>query len=266
MLPTQSEVELPLLKSLLKLGGQAKPRVVYPVVAAEFPTITPDDLSETVADGHSKWHNRIQWVRQRLVDRGEMESGGWGLWRITAKGKARVAGHPVAPTATSFPSFLELYDKYESSFRAQLLERLLALKPSDFEHFGRRVLMAYGFVDVTVTAVSKDGGIDGYGRLTLGLATLGAAFQCKRWQGNVGRPEVDKFRGAIQGEFEQGVFFATSDFTKEAREASLRKGAAPIILLNGESIVRLMIEKSIGVQRTTLHAYSDVLDELIESD
>ena len=75
--------------------------------------------------------------------------------------------------------------------------------------------MAYGFVDVTVTSVTKDGGIDGHGRLTLGLATMGAAFQCKRWQGNVGRPEVDKFRGAIQGEFEQGVFFATSDFTRK---------------------------------------------------
>jgi restriction system protein len=102
--------------------------------------------------------------------------------------------------------------------------------------------------------------------LTLGLATLSAAFQCKRWQGSVGRPEVDKFRGAIQGDFEQGVFFATSDFTREAREASLKKGAAPIILLNGESIVRLMIEKGIGVSRTALFAYSDELDDLIEGD
>jgi restriction system protein len=164
------------------------------------------------------------------------------------------------------PTFLDLYEKYETAFRAQLLERLLALRPTDFEHFAKRILMAYGFVDVTVTQVSKDGGIDGYGRLTLGLATMGAAFQCKRWQGNVGRPEVDKFRGAIQGEFEQGVFFATSDFTKEAREASLRRGAAPIILLNGEGIVRLMIEKGIGVRRSAVYTYFDVLDELVEGE
>src|SRR5688500_6859977 len=127
MLPTQSESEVPLLKALLKLGGQAKPRTVYPAVTTLFSNITPEDLAETVADGHSKWHNRIQWVRQRLVDRGEMESGGWGLWRVTAKGRARVTGdHSGIPTP---PTFLDLYEKYESSFRAQLLERLLALKP-----------------------------------------------------------------------------------------------------------------------------------------
>jgi restriction system protein len=124
--------------------------------------------------------------------------------------------------------------------------------------------MAYGIVDVTVTQISKDGGIDGHGRLTLGLATLNAAFQCKRWQGSVGRPEVDKFRGAIRGEYEQGVFFSTSDFTKEARDASLRRGAVPVILLNGEGIVRLMIEKGIGVRKSAMFAYIDVLDELVE--
>jgi restriction system protein len=266
MLPTQTEAELPLLQAITKMGGQAKPRDVYPVITSLFPQITPEDLTETVSDGHSKWHNRIQWVRQRLVERGDLESGGWGLWRVTDKGKSRLGGHSPAAAPVSPPNFLELYEKYETSFRAQLLERLLALKPADFEHFGRRVLMAYGFVDVNVTNISKDGGVDGHGRLTLGLATMNAAFQCKRWQGNVGRPEVDKFRGAIQGEYEQGVFFATSDFTKEARDASLKRGAAPIILLNGASIVRLMIEKGIGVRRTALFAYSDVLDELIEGE
>ena len=57
-----------------------------------------------------------------------------------------------------------------------------------------------------VTGAGADGGIDGHGRLRVGVATMRAAFQCKRWEGSVGRPEVDKFRGAIQGEFEQGLF------------------------------------------------------------
>jgi restriction system protein len=264
MLPTQTEIEVPLLRAITKLGGTATPKQIYPVVTDAFPTITPDELAETLQHGEKKWHNRIQWARQRLIDSGDMESGGRGLWRITDKGRARLNGAVPVPTATPVVSFLELYEKYESDFRVQLLDRLLALKPADFERFARRVLMAYGFVEVTVTAISRDGGIDGHGRLTLGLATLSAAFQCKRWQGNVGRPEVDKFRGAIQGDYEQGVFFATSDFTKEAREASLKKGAAPIILLNGENIVRLMIEKGIGVSRTALYAFADELDDLIE--
>ena len=248
----------------MQVGGEGKPKELYPLVTAQFPGITPDDLAETVSDGHSKWHNRIQWVRQRLFERGELDSGGHGLWRITEKGMTRLASSNHQAAAPMPPTFMDLYERYETAFRTQLLERLLALKPQDFEHFAKRNLIAYGFVDVTVTQVSKDGGIDGYGRLTLGLATMNAAFQCKRWQGNVGRPEVDKFRGAIQGEFEQGVFFATSDFSKEAREASLRRGAVPIILLNGEAIVRLMIERGIGVRKSALFAYFDVLDELVE--
>jgi len=93
---------------------------------------------------------------------------------------------------------------------------------------------------------------------------MNVASQCKRWQGNVGRPEVDKFRGSIQGEFEQGVFFATSDFTSDARDASLKSGAVPIILLNGESIVTLMIEKGLGVQRVPLYAYYERPGDLTE--
>src|SRR4051794_13776344 len=174
MLPGQAEIEVPLLMALGQVGGEGKPKDLYPLVTTQFHQITADDLAETISDGHSKWHNRIQWVRQRLIERGEMESGGHGRWRITEKGKARLASSNHQTTIQVPPTFLDLYDKYETSFRAQLLERLLSLNPVDFEHFAKRTLMAYGFVDVTVTQVSKDGGIDGFGRLTLGLATLNA--------------------------------------------------------------------------------------------
>ncbi len=127
-------------------------------------------------------------------------------------------------------------------------------------------MQAYGFGDTNVTAVGSDGGIDVYGKLRLGLASMNVAFQCKRWQGNVGRPEVDKFRGAIQGEFEQGIFFVTSDFTPRAREASLRKGAVPIILLNGESIVELMIQKGIGSERVPLYLYYERPADFVEDE
>ena len=79
---------------------------------------------------------------------------------------------------------------------------------------------------------------------------------------NVPRPEVDKFRGAIQGEFEQGIFFTTADFTSGAMDASIKKGAVPIVLLNGESIVDLMIDKEFGVQKKPLQIYEDQLDTI----
>ncbi len=138
-----------------------------------------------------------------------------------------------------------------------MLDKLYELTPHQFELFAGKVLQAYGFAEMKVTTVSSDGGIDGFGKLRLGLVSMNVAFQCKRWEGNVGRPEVDKFRGAIQGEFEQGIFFSTSDFTSQARDASLKKGAVPIILLNGESIVSLMIQKGIGVERVPLYLFYD---------
>lgn len=264
MLPKQKEIEVPLLEVLVELGGQGRPKEIYPVVAKRFPRIREEDLAETVPSGGNRWTNRVQWARQTLVSKGEMDSPTHGVWRITEKGRQRLQGpdKPEVPTLT----FVELIEDYEASFRAQLLERLQGLSSREFEQFARRLLRAYGFQDVAVTQVSNDGGIDGYGRLRLGLATISVAFQCKRWQGNVGRPKVDEFRGAIQGEYEQGVFFTTSDFTPAARDASLKKGAVPIILLNGEGIVNLMVEKELGVERVPLYVYYARPGDLTQAD
>ena len=268
MLPKERDIELALLQALIEAGGQAKAQDIYPLVTRRFAQITEQDLGESLPSGPNRWTNRVQWTRQTLLNKGEMDSPGHGIWRITQKGRLRAAcsPEPSAPTTAAAPSFAALYEEYLRSFRAQLLDRLHALSSREFEYFARRLLMAYGFVDVNVTQVSRDGGIDGYGKLRLGIATMNVAFQCKRWQGNVGRPEVDKFRGAIQGEFEQGVFFTTSDFTPEARDASLKRGAVPVILLNGGSIVELMMDKGLGVQRVPLYALYERPGDFSEID
>lgn len=265
MLPKQKDVEIPLLQVLVELGGQGKAKEIYPLVTKKFPQITEKDLAESLPSGGNKWTNRIQWVRQALITKGDMCSPSRGIWAITDKGQERLA-KTITPPPTPELNFIELYEDYEASFRSQLLDRINDLSPREFELFARRLLQVYGFDDVEVTTVSADGGIDGHGKLLLGLATMNVAFQCKRWQGNVGRPEVDKFRGAIQGEFEQGVFFVTSDFTQGARNASLRPGAVPIILLNGESIVDLMIEKGLGVERIPLYVYYERPGDLLERE
>ncbi len=263
MLPKKKDIEIPLLEVLVEIGGQGKPEEIYPLVTKKFPEIREEDLMETLPSGGNKWTSRIRWVRLGLIEKDEMHSPSRGIWAITEKGRKRVqTKEPSAPTV----NLIELYEDYEASFRSQLLDKLNELSPRQFELFARKLLPAYGFVEVYVTNVSSDGGIDGYGRLRLGLATMSVAFQCKRWQGNVGRTEVDKFRGAIQGEFEQGVFFATSDFTTQAREASLKKGAVPIILLNGESIVDLMIQKEIGVQRIPMNMYYERPADFVEEE
>jgi restriction system protein len=269
MFPTQADIEVPLLEALVVLGGESCPRDLYPLVTAKFPQLTEEDLTVKLEPwGVKKWLNKIQWARQALITAGDMAKPRRGVWAITEQGRERLkqAGEDAAETAKRItspsPNLVEIYDTYESQFRSKLLDRLYELSPTQFEHFARRLLSAYGFVQVTVTQVSKDGGIDGHGLLKVGLARMAVAFQCKRWEGNVPRPEVDKFRGAIQGEFEQGLFFTTSDFTKGAMAASIKKGAVPIILLDGESIVDLMVDKEFGVQKKPMQIFEDQLDAI----
>lgn len=167
----------------------------------------------------------------------------------------------INPLSIRLKELQKSYGLYIAELKNKLLCDLKGLSPATFEAFARRMLDVYGFHETKVTPLSGDGGIDGYGKLKVGLAHLNVAFQCKRWtRGKVQRPEVDRFRGAIQGEFEQGVFFTTAAFSEGAIAVSVRKGAAPIVLVDGEAIVNLMIEKNFGVQIDSLAIPSYALD------
>ena len=157
--------------------------------------------------------------------------------------------------------------EYHALLKEQILQDLKQLTPEAFEHFARRLLEVYGFIDVKVTQLFSDGGIDGYGKLKVGLAYMKVAFQCKRWtKSAIGRPEIDKFRGAIQGAHEQGIFFTTSKFSSGAMDVSIKSGAVPVILIDGKSIVDMMIEKSFGVQEETINVYSYALDLILGNE
>jgi restriction system protein len=81
-----------------------------------------------------------------------------------------------------------------------------------------------------------------------GVVSIRSAFQAKRWRQNpVSRPEIDKFRGAIQGDYDHGVFLTTGRFTSDAQAASIKKGAISLLLLDGDSIAENMIRNGIGV-------------------
>ncbi|MGC2422377.1 MAG: restriction endonuclease [Candidatus Acidiferrales bacterium] len=278
MMPKQREMEIPLLKCLEEMGGKAEPSKIYIRMRQFFPSLTESDLTETLTTGGNKWTNRIQWVRQRLVSIGEMASPEHGVWAITEKGRRRLAelaGLGTSPESkspkeseamsSSGPvNFEEMAEDYVEAFKEKVIQKLQDLRPDQFERFAGVLLAAYGFVQVKVSGRAGDGGVDGHGSLKVGLSTMNVAFQCKRWQGQVGRPEIDKFRGAIQGEFEQGIFFTTSDFSSQARDASIKKGAVPIVLVNGVAVVQLMIDKQLGVKRRPVETYEDQIETLFE--
>lgn len=166
--------------------------------------------------------------------------------------------------AISFDDLKEQHNKYISDFKKELLSQLKELTPSAFEVFAKELMKAYGFKKMEVTRLSRDGGIDGFGELKIGLASMKVAFECKRWtKKTVGRPQVSQFRGDIQGVYQQGIYFTTSYFTKEAKESSFQNGAVPIILIDGASIVDMMIDKKFGVVVEELLVYSNALDLIL---
>lgn len=268
--PRQGELEEPLLVALVELGGKAKPRDVYPVIAKYFPELTPDEFEERLPNYPStrKWTNLVQWVRQRLVDVDQIDGSERGIWQITAKGRARIdrkaRGTSAKHTALEGANLRDLVNENQNEAKRRLLSEMQRLTPLAFERFCGELLAQFGFRSVEVTRVSKDGGIDGFGDFRQGVISIRSAFQAKRWSKNpVSRTAIDQFRGAIQGEYDHGVFLTTSRFSRDAIEASVKKGAITVLLLDGPAIADLLLERGLGVRRIPLFLY-DIDEEFFD--
>lgn len=270
--PKQGEVEEPLLSALVELGGKAKPRDIYPVVTKYFPELTPDELEERLPNYPStrRWANLVQWVRQRLVEVDQIDGSERGVWAITVKGRARVSGKRGTSgknVVHQAANLRDLVNENHDEAKRRLLSEMQRLTPRAFEHFCKELLTQFGFRKVEVTKTSKDGGIDGFGDFRQGVISIRSAFQAKRWSKTpVGRVAIDQFRGAIQGDYDHGVFLTTSRFSRDAVEASVKKGAITILLLDGPAIADLLLERGLGVRRSPLFLYDIDVDFFDISD
>jgi restriction system protein len=194
-----------------------------------------------------------------------VQNGRYYLLETAFGDETSAASH--AGVVSYAPESVELNDlqTYHAQYLAELKQRILAdiqkLDPFLFEKFCRNLLSVYGFDNPAVTRKSRDGGIDGHGKLKVSLSFVNVAFQCKRRsKGAIGRVDIDQFRGAIQGRFELGIFFTTTDFTLEARENAFKTGAVPLFLINGATIVDIMLEKGLGIEAEALPVYHYNLD------
>jgi restriction system protein len=149
---------------------------------------------------------------------------------------------------------------------AELLESLASVSPTYFETIVLDLLhrMGYGAsrADLQRVGGSGDGGIDGVISLDkLGLEKV--YVQAKRWQGTVGRPEVQAFYGALAGQrANKGVFITTSSFTSQALEFA--RSVERVVLVDGSRLADLMIDHEVGVSARTVKIPkidSDYFDE-----
>jgi len=147
--------------------------------------------------------------------------------------------------------FSQAYQRIRANLEAELLDQVKISSPSFFERLVIDLLVAMGYGGSRLDAgqaigKSGDGGIDGIIKEDkLGLDAI--YIQAKRWEGTVGRPEIQKFAGALQGQrANKGVFITTSSFSREAEEYA-KIITSKIILITGEQLAAFMVDHNVGV-------------------
>jgi len=152
----------------------------------------------------------------------------------------------------------EEYPDELKPWRERLAEVLQSMDPFGFERLTQRVLRECGFSQVDVTKKSGDGGIDGTGKLKInGIFSFNVAFQCKRYSGVVGAPDIRDFRGSLTTNIEKGLFITTGSFSKSAREEACSPGKQQIDLLDGEEFINKLVEYEIGIHPITTYVIDD---------
>lgn len=206
----------------------------------EFLAANPDSLSE--ADIQNIASMRLKLSAQDVAD----EPGGQSDFP-----------NDCTPNEDRSPEerILLALEEIRATVAQDLLEQLLGVSPEFFEDLVLRVLHAMGYGlqrgDIQRTGATGDGGIDGIISLDrLGLEKV--YVQAKKWSTDraVGRPEIQAFYGALMGRrANKGVFITTTRFSGEARDYARDMGC--IVLIDGDTLARLMIEHGVGVTHET---------------
>jgi restriction system protein len=170
-----------------------------------------------------------------------------------AESQAEVAQARPEPATDQTPedALASAYQKLRKNLEGELLDQVKSSSPAFFERLVIDLLVTMGYGGSRQDAGraigrSGDQGIDGIIKEDkLGLDAV--YVQAKKWDSTVGRPEIQKFAGALQGQrANKGVFITTSEFSREADEY-VNAINAKIILIDGRRLAQLMVDHNIGV-------------------
>ena len=261
-IPTSEDLLWPTLKALEVRGGSASIQELSEQVASNLEL--PDEILEVLhKDGpQSEVDYRAAWARTHLKFVNAVANRSRGIWTITEIGRRIRTGEEVRELirqnrtqryqerrARNAGAEVEDGDATEEQdWQGALLNIVRRLEPDAFERLCQRVLRESGFIKVEVTGRSGDGGIDGAGVLRVNLISFHVRFQCKRYTGSVGAPEIRDFRGAMVGRADKGLFITTGGFTKEAEREAVRDGAPAIDLIDGIELCTLLRNLDLGVE------------------
>jgi restriction system protein len=253
--------------------------------------LTEDEQEELLPSGTQPiFYNRVGWARTYLKQAGLLIPTRRNYLRISDRGKKVLDDMPAKINMKfleQFPEYLEFRDRKrakpdddsriisdddlspEESLEAsysqvredlaiEVLDHILRSSPSFFENLVVELLVKMGYGgsrSEAARAVGKSGdeGIDGIiDEDKLGLDTI--YIQAKRWtETPVGRSDIQKFVGALQGQrSRKGIFITASRFTDQAREY-VSTIDMKVVLIDGKRLADLMIDHNVGV--TTVSTY-----------
>jgi len=257
-IPDYQSIMLPLLEQISD-NKEWVFRNVVEELAKKY-SLTDNERKELLPSGQQPiFDNRVGWARTYLKKAGLIDAPKRGLLKISPKGLEILQRKPERINVKylqQFPEFLEFqslkrdessteekvveqeeqtpeesldysYQKIRKALALELLNKVMSLTPTFFEKLVVELLVKMGYggsIKDAGKAIGRSGdeGIDGTIKEDkLGLDVI--YIQAKRWQpGNVvGRPELQKFVGALAGQgAKKGIFITTSNFTKEALDYS----------------------------------------------
>lgn len=188
--------------------------------------------------------------------------------RHTGEDATSTAAEQSEPTAPPDEELERAYDRLRAAVEAELGEMTRRVPPGFFEELVIDLLVRMGYGGSHAEAAraigrSGDGGIDGViDEDRLGLDSI--YVQAKRWDSSVGRPEIQKFAGALQGQrATKGVFITTSTFTRDAEEYA-QQISTRIVLIDGRRLAALMFEHDVGVSSKRTYVVKDIDGDYFE--
>lgn len=294
MIPDFQSIMLPLLESFKE--GEIKSSKELRLDMINYFNITEEEQKEKIPSGKQFVHyNRIAWAISYLKMAELIFSQKRGSYQITDEGVNTLKNPPEKITISFLKQFenfsknrnperdesiekddqitektpdelIEIgHKQIKNELSLQLLNQIKNGSPYFFEKLVLDLLlkMGYGGSEIDngeLTQKGSDEGIDGIIKEDrLGLDKI--YLQAKKWENNVGRPEIQKFVGALQGKrAKKGIFITTSTFSKDAYDYAQNLDVA-VILIDGKKLAEYMIETELGV---TLKQNYKIFD--IESD
>ena len=234
--------------------------------------------------------NRIGWARTYMKKECLLSDPKRGYFQITDRGRELLETNPAAVSSKMLRQYDEFnefqhksnakvqqedeegeeanyatpeealeygYQKLTENLADEILHSIMSCSPGFFEQLVVELLVKMGYGGsykeaASIVGKSGDGGIDGIIKVDkLGLDAI--YIQAKRWSSSVGRPEIQKFAGALLGQkAHKGIFITTSSFSNDALEY-VKNIDAKVVLIDGSQLASLMIDNNLGVN--TVHVY-----------